>query len=74
MDLSGITEGSKKRLARIKELKNFDDTEAINYAISVAWLAAEHRSNTNKALRAPNQASVFSVLYNKYTDPADEDS
>jgi hypothetical protein len=40
MELS-LSKGSKRRLKRIQEIRNSGEQQAIEYALSVAWLVLE---------------------------------
>lgn len=44
IDLSPLSSGAQNRLKRIMELRNCDKNAALEFALSVGWLAAEKRS------------------------------
>lgn len=53
-----LSKGSKLRLKRIQELKNLDEKNAVEYALSVAWLVTE-RQETKKKSKLP--ANVITI-------------
>lgn len=44
MILEGISGGSFNRLKRIQELKKYTEKEALEFAITCGWLAAEKQA------------------------------
>lgn len=41
MNLDDLSEGSKRRLKKIQELRGGDEKQVLEYCISVGWVAAE---------------------------------
>jgi len=55
VSLQKLSDGSLDRLKRIQELRKCDEIQALEFAISVGWLAAEKRANgvaLNKTLKS----------------------
>lgn len=52
METNNLSEGTKGRLVRIQELRKCTEQEALDYAISTAWLVAEHK-DTKRRLKLP---------------------
>lgn len=48
MFIPGLGGGSKRRLERVKELKSYTDIEALEFCISIGWLAAEKQAKERK--------------------------
>lgn len=53
-----LSKGSKLRLKRIQDLKNCSELQAVEYALSVAWLVTE-RQETKKKSKLP--ANVITI-------------
>jgi len=58
VNLEDLSHGSLSRLKRIQELRKCDEIQALEFAISVGWLAAEKRANgvaLNKTLKSKGE-------------------
>jgi hypothetical protein len=52
MDLEGLSPATLDRLERIKKLKNCDTINAVQYSITLGWLASE-RAEQKKTMNLP---------------------
>ncbi len=48
MDTKKLSEGTRGRLTRVMELKNFTEERALEFAISLAWQVAEQQTSKKK--------------------------
>ncbi len=48
MDTARLSKGTRDRLKRIEELKKYTTEQALEFAISIGWLAAEKQAKELK--------------------------
>lgn len=57
MDTNNLTEGTLNRLRRIQKLKNYSEKDALEFSISIGWLAAEKQAAVAKIMKKVKDTS-----------------